>query len=124
MIDLAGDLASILDGELGEDALYLPRSGGEMAIRVTRRRPDGTPGPEGWYPQAKVSVDEALKAYTVGAAYAAGLESIQGKLAPGYLADLAVIDRDLYAIPGDEILDVNVCGTMVDGGWRYGEWMG
>ncbi|MBN8635568.1 MAG: amidohydrolase [Anaerolineae bacterium] len=91
---------------------------------VTRRRPDGTPGPEGWYPQAKVSVDEALKAYTVGAAYAAGLEGIQGKLAPGYLADLAVIDRDLYAIPGDEILDVNVCGTMVDGGWRYGEWMG
>src|SRR5690606_27229907 len=38
--DLAGDLASILGGELGEDALYLPRSGGELAIRVIRRRPD------------------------------------------------------------------------------------
>lgn len=91
---------------------------------VTRRRPDGTPGADGWYPQARLSVDEALKAYTVSAAYAAGMEHKQGKLAPGYLADLAVLDRDLYAIPGDELLDVNVCGTMVDGVWRYGEWMG
>lgn len=40
MIDFAGDLAAILDGDLAEDALYLPRSGGEVAIRVIRRRPD------------------------------------------------------------------------------------
>lgn len=40
MIDLAGDLASILGGELGEDALYIPRTGGELAIKVIRRRPD------------------------------------------------------------------------------------
>jgi len=49
----------------------------------------------------------------MGAAYAAGMEDRLGKIAPGYLADLTVVDRDLYAIPGDELLDVNVCGTMV-----------
>jgi len=91
---------------------------------VTRRRPDGTPGADGWYPEARISVDEALKGYTTGAAFAAGMENHMGKLAPGFLADLTVLDRDLYTISGDEILDVNVCGTMVDGVWRYGEWIG
>lgn len=87
---------------------------------VTRRRPDGSPGPDGWYPEAKVTVKEALRGWTVGPAYAAGLENVQGKLAPGYLADLVVLDRDLLTIPPDEILDVKVIGTMVDGQWRYG----
>jgi predicted amidohydrolase YtcJ len=91
---------------------------------VTRRRPDGTPGADGWYPAARISVDEALKGYTTGAAFAAGMEHQLGKLAPGYLADLAVLDRDLYDTPGGELLDVNVCGTMVDGVWRCGDWMG
>ncbi|MBE2272624.1 MAG: amidohydrolase [Anaerolinea sp.] len=90
---------------------------------VTRRRTDGTPGVDGWYPEARISIDEAIKGYTMGAAYAAGMEDRLGKIAPGYLADLTVVDRDLYAIPGDELLDVNVCGTMVGGVWRYGEWM-
>ena len=44
MIDFAGDLATILNGELGEDALYLPKSGGELTIRVIRRRADDVAG--------------------------------------------------------------------------------
>lgn len=87
---------------------------------VTRQRPDGSPGVDGWTPSARVSVDEALRAYTIGAAYAAGMEDRLGKLAPGYLADLVVIDRDPYAIPPAELLDVQVVATMVDGLWRYG----
>lgn len=87
---------------------------------VARRRPDGTPGLDGWHPELRLSVDEALRGFTTGPAYAAGLEQRQGKLAPGYLADLVVLDRDLYAIPADEILETRVLATMVDGAWRFG----
>lgn len=87
---------------------------------VTRRRPDGSPGPDGWYPEAKVTAKEALRGWTLGPAYAAGQEHLQGKLAPGYLADLVVLDRDLLTVPADEILDIQVLGTMVDGKWRFG----
>jgi predicted amidohydrolase YtcJ len=87
---------------------------------VTRRRPDGSPGPEGWYPEARVSLDEALRGYTSGPAYAAGMERDLGKLATGYLADLVVLDRDLTAIPPHELKDVRVGATMVGGVWRHG----
>lgn len=87
---------------------------------VTRRRPDGSPGPDGWYPEARLTVDEALRGYTTGPAYAAGLEQHLGRLAPGYLADLVVLDRDLYRVLPDEIPELQVLGTMVDGVWRYG----
>ena len=82
---------------------------------VTRQRADGSPGADGWNPAARLTVDEALRAYTLGAAYAAGMEDRLGRLAPGYLADLVVLDRDLYAIPPAEILDVQVVGD--DGRW-------
>ncbi len=88
---------------------------------VTRRRPDGSPGVDGWYPEARLTLDEALRGYTLGPAYAAGLETRLGKLVPGFLADLVVIDRDLYAIPSHDLLKVQVVATMVDGVWRYGD---
>jgi hypothetical protein len=56
----------------------------------------------------------------MGPAYAAGMENRQGKLSPGFLADLVILDRDLYKIPADEILETEVLGTMVDGVWRFG----
>ncbi len=87
---------------------------------VTRRRPDGSPGIDGWYPEARVSVDEALHGWTTSPAYAAGLENELGKLMPGFLADLVVLDRDLYTIHPNEILEAQVTGTMVEGHWRYG----
>lgn len=89
---------------------------------VTRQRADGSPGADGWNPAARLSVDEALRGYTIGAAYAAGMEDRLGRLAPGYLADLVVLDRDLYAIPPTEILAAQVVGTMVGGLWRWGEY--
>jgi predicted amidohydrolase YtcJ len=87
---------------------------------VTRRRPDGSPGPEGWYPELRLTMDETIRGFTTGPAYAAGMEDRLGKLAPGYLADLVVLDRDLYQIPSDEILETRVLGTMVGGQWRFG----
>ena len=87
---------------------------------VARRRPDGSPGVDGWYPESRLTIDEALRGFTIGPAYAAGLENRQGKLAPGFLADLVILDRDLYKIPADEILETEVLGTMLDGAWRFG----
>lgn len=87
---------------------------------VTRRRPDGAPGPDGWYPENRITVAEALRGFTIGPAYAASMEDRLGRLVPGYLADLVVLDRNLMTIPPDEILDTRVVGTMVDGRWRYG----
>lgn len=86
---------------------------------VTRQTPAGLPD-GGWYPEARLSIDEALRGFTVGAAYAAGMEDRLGQLAPGYLADLVVLDRDLYTIPSQALLETTVLATMVDGQWRYG----
>ncbi len=88
---------------------------------VTRQRADGSPGADGWNPSARLTVDEALRGYTLGAAYAAGMEDRLGRLAPGYLADLVLLERDIYSIPPDEILEAGVAGTMVGGLWRWGE---
>lgn len=86
---------------------------------VTRRRPDGRPGPEGWFPEGRLDMDTALRGFTQGPAYAAGLEHDLGTLAPGFLADLVVLDRDLFAVPPDEILATQVLGTMVGGEWKH-----
>jgi predicted amidohydrolase YtcJ len=87
---------------------------------VTRQRLDGSPGPDGWYPQARLTVDEALRGFTVGPAYTAGMEDRLGKLSPGFLADLVVLDRDLYTIPPQSILKTQITATMVGGVWRHG----
>lgn len=86
---------------------------------VTRRRPDGSPGPDGWFPDGRLDMDTTLRAFTQGPAYAAGLERDQGMLAPGFLADLVVLDRDLYIIPPSEILETQVLGTMIGGEWKH-----
>ncbi len=86
---------------------------------VTRRRADGSPGPDGWYPAQRLSIDAALRAYTIGPAYAAEEEQDKGTLAPGYLADLVVLDRPLAAVQAMELADLQVLGTMVGGAWRW-----
>ncbi|MEL6151293.1 MAG: amidohydrolase [Chloroflexota bacterium] len=91
-----------------------------MYAAVTRRHINGWPGPEGWRPDAKLTIDEAIRGFTVGAAYAAGLEDQQGMLAPDYYADLIVLDRDPYTIDPNDLLNVGVLGTMIDGVWYHG----
>ncbi|MDX1494952.1 MAG: amidohydrolase [Longimicrobiales bacterium] len=81
---------------------------------VTRETLDGTPE-GGWFPQEKIDVETALRAYTVNNAYAAGEEEYKGKLAPGFLADIAVLDRDPFAVDPSELKDIRVMLTVVDG---------
>jgi predicted amidohydrolase YtcJ len=91
---------------------------------VTRQRADGTPGAEGWHPSARLTVDEALRGYTIGPAYTAGMEDRLGRLAPGFLADLVVLDQDMYAVAPTELLNIKTVATMVGGLWRWGEYAG
>lgn len=82
---------------------------------VTRRRTDGSPAPDGWYPQQRLTVDEAVRGFTLGAAYASYDEHRKGSLTPGKLADLIVLDRDIYTIEPMAIADTHVLATMIDG---------
>lgn len=88
---------------------------------VTRRRTDGSPGPEGWYPEQRLTVEEAVRAYTLGAAHAVGLEARLGTLAPGKLADLVVLDRDIFTCDPMAIAETQVVATMIGGQFVYGE---
>jgi predicted amidohydrolase YtcJ len=81
---------------------------------VTRQTLDGLPE-GGWFPEERIDVETALRAYTVNNAYAAGEESVKGRLAPGMLADLVVLDRDLFAIAPADVKDVNVLITVAGG---------
>jgi predicted amidohydrolase YtcJ len=81
---------------------------------VTRRTLDDR-HPGGWVPEQKITVEEALKAYTAGGAYASFMERETGTVASGMLADLAVIDRDLRAIPPEEIRNAKVVRTIAGG---------
>ena len=87
---------------------------------VTRRRADGSPGPTGWHAEQRLTVAEAVRGFTWGAAYAAGMEHTLGSLRAGYLADVTILDRDIYAIDPMEILNTKVVGTVVGGRfvWR------
>ena len=81
---------------------------------VTRRTLDGK-NPGGWVPQQKITVAEALRAYTVGSAYATFDEAKRGVLAPGYDADVVVIDRNLFTLPPDSLDRARVRYTIVAG---------
>jgi len=81
---------------------------------VTRRTLDGA-NPGGWVPEQKISVEEALRAYTADAAYASFEENRKGTLKAGMLADFVLIDRDLTAIPPETIRDARILETVVGG---------
>lgn len=81
---------------------------------VTRRTLDDM-HPDGWIVEQKISVEQALRAYTFEAAYAAFDENIKGTLKTGMLADFVLLDKDITAIPPEEIRDVKVLRTIVGG---------
>ena len=87
---------------------------------VTRRTLDGK-NPGGWVPEEKVPIEEAVRAYTVNGAWAEFAESYKGTLEAGKLADLVVLDRDIFAIPPEEIGGVKVRMTVFDGKILYGK---
>ncbi len=88
---------------------------------ITRRRADGSPGTSGWYAEQRLSVEEALQAYTTGPAFAAGMEDQLGRLAPGFLADLLVLSADPFSCAPDLLPSIHPVATMVGGEWVYTE---
>ncbi|MCC6500887.1 MAG: amidohydrolase [Anaerolineales bacterium] len=86
---------------------------------VTRRRADGSPSLDGWRAEQKVSAADAFAGYTLGAAYAAYMEDRLGKLAPGFLADLIVLEQDPFTCNPTELLALESSATMVNGEWVY-----
>ena len=81
---------------------------------VTRRTLDDR-NPDGWVPAQKISVEEALRAYTASAAFASFDESRKGVLAVGRLADLVMLDRNLFEVPPEQLRNVRVLMTFVGG---------
>jgi predicted amidohydrolase YtcJ len=86
---------------------------------TTRRRATGFPGPEGWYPEQRLAVREAFEAYTHGPAFVAGMEDRLGMLAPGYLADLIVLEMDPFNCDSSALHTAHPCATMVAGDWVW-----
>lgn len=83
---------------------------------VTRKSEDGT---RSYHTEQKLTIDDALRAYTSGAAFAEFAEREKGVIAPGYLADFVVLDRDLTKVPPEQILGTKVVRTVVGGKTVY-----
>ncbi|MBW7950911.1 MAG: amidohydrolase [Pseudorhodoplanes sp.] len=93
-----------------------PMTGIDAAVQ--RQTIDGA-NPDGWHPEQRVSIEAALTAYTRTAAFAGFQEDRLGRIAPGYLADITVLDRNLLAAAPDQYLKTNVLRTFVDGEERF-----
>ncbi len=81
---------------------------------VTRQTVDGK-NPDGWIPEEKISVEDAIKCYTLNAAYASYEEKIKGSIEVGKLADFVVLSEDILSIDPGKIKDVKVTMTIFDG---------
>lgn len=81
---------------------------------VTRRTLDGR-HPEGWFPEQKIALEEALHGYTLNGAYAEFAEDRKGSVEAGKLADLVVLDRNIFDIPSEKIIEAQVVMTIVGG---------
>lgn len=85
-----------------------------IAAAVTRQTLDGR-HPDGWVPAQKITVAEAVRAYTLGSAYAEFTDHLKGSITPGKLADLIMLDRDIFTIPPTEIGQTRVRLTVMNG---------
>ena len=81
---------------------------------ITRQDAQGMP-PGGWHPEQRLSLDDALRGFTSGAAHAAFAENRAGVLRSGLRADLTIVDRDLFKVSPKELLEAKVVMTVIDG---------
>jgi hypothetical protein len=81
---------------------------------VTRKDRLGEEG-EGWHPEQKIKMDEAIKFYTLGSAYSQFMEDRKGMIKKGFLADIVIVDKDLLIIPENEIMKTKVDYTITGG---------
>lgn len=99
----------------GSDWYVAPASPLEGIYAAVTRRTLDDKNPDGWVPQQKITVEQALRAYTYEGAYASFEEDRKGVLKPGLLADMVLIDRDLTDIAPETIRDAQVLKTIVGG---------
>jgi predicted amidohydrolase YtcJ len=81
---------------------------------VTRRTLDDK-HPNGWYPEQKITVEQAIYGYTMAPAYASFQEDIKGSITPGKLADIVILSDDILTIPPEQIEHTEVICTILDG---------
>jgi len=81
---------------------------------VTRKERRGEDG-EGWFPEQKLTMEEAIKFYTLGSSFAQFMENRKGMIKEGFLADIVIVDKDLLTIPENEIMSTRVDYTIVGG---------
>jgi predicted amidohydrolase YtcJ len=81
---------------------------------VTRKDRPGEAG-DGWYPEQKISMEDAIRFYTLGSAYAQFMEDRKGMIKAGYLADIIITDKDLLIIPENEIMKTKIDYTITGG---------
>jgi hypothetical protein len=105
---------------LGSDApVESPNPFWGIHAAVTRSR-QGDYDPAGvWMAEQRISLQAALEGYTTGPAFAGWMENQLGKLAPGYLADLIVLDQDIFDVPPQEIYRLQPSAVMFDGKWVW-----
>ncbi len=89
-----------------------------LHVAVNRQSPNGVP-PGGWIPEQRISIQDAINAYTQGGAYSSFEENTKGKLQPGYYADFIVLSKNLFSIEPTEIHSAKVLLTVVDGNVVY-----
>ena len=110
---------SLLDAKVrlafGSDWFVAPATPLEGIYAAVTRRTIDEKQPGGWVPEQKITVEEALRAYTRNAAYAEFQDRDKGVLAKGMLADFVIIDRDLTKVPPETIRDARIMLTVVDG---------
>ena len=106
----------------GSDApVELPNPFWGIHAAITRRRHDGRPAEEGWIPGERMEMRAALDAYIEGPRIAAGQSDRFGRLTPGYLADLIVLNEDPFEVPADGLAEMRPVAVMVGGEWRLRE---
>ena len=84
---------------------------------MTRRRADGFPAAEGWHPEQRLTLTEALDAYTLAPARAAGWRAPIGRLVPGAPAELILLDENFFDLPPENLRRTRPMATMVEGQW-------
>ena len=116
---------SLLDAQarlaFGSDWFVAPPTPLEGIYAAVTRRTLDDRNPGGWVPEQKISVEEALRAYTAGGAYASYEEGRKGTLARGRLADFVLLDRNILEIPPEDIRKTRVLRTVVGGRTVAGE---
>jgi len=86
---------------------------------TTRQKLDGSPGENGWFPEQKISLLQAINSYTRAPAHLAGWKSYKGRIHPNEQADLIVLSEDIYKISPSKIKDLLPHATMVAGQWVW-----